>query len=93
VGLEQGSLSLVSTIEELLGRKYSSYGLEIAGVGIFIADHVTPLFLEKLTPASLRSGGRSVGVIRSRTKATELLRYYYYYYYYYCSYIIVPQRS
>jgi hypothetical protein len=29
VGLERGLLSLVSTIEELLGRKSSSSGLEI----------------------------------------------------------------
>jgi hypothetical protein len=28
VGLERGPLSLVSTIEELLGRKSSSFGLE-----------------------------------------------------------------
>jgi hypothetical protein len=28
VGLEQGSLSLVSTIEELLGRKSRGFGLE-----------------------------------------------------------------
>jgi hypothetical protein len=28
VGLERGPLSLVSTIEELLGRKYSDSGLE-----------------------------------------------------------------
>jgi hypothetical protein len=28
VGLERGSLSLVSTIEELLGRKISGSGLE-----------------------------------------------------------------
>jgi hypothetical protein len=28
VGLERGSISLVSTIEELLGRKSSCFGLE-----------------------------------------------------------------
>jgi hypothetical protein len=35
VGLERGSLSLVSTIEELLGRKRSGFGLEneITAVG------------------------------------------------------------
>jgi hypothetical protein len=39
VDLEQSSLSLVSTTEELLGRK--------------------------------SSGGRSIGIVRSRTQATE----------------------
>jgi hypothetical protein len=33
VGLEQGPLSLVSTTEELLGRKSSGYGLEIGDYG------------------------------------------------------------
>jgi hypothetical protein len=33
VGLERGSLSLVSTIEELLGRNSSGYGLEIRKYG------------------------------------------------------------
>jgi hypothetical protein len=33
VGLERGPLSLVSTIEELLGRKGSSSGLENRGYG------------------------------------------------------------
>jgi hypothetical protein len=42
VGLEQGPLSLVSTIEELLGRKSSGSGLETenTGVGIRHTDHV-----------------------------------------------------
>jgi hypothetical protein len=33
VGLERGPLSLVSTIEELLGRKSSGCGLEIREYG------------------------------------------------------------
>jgi hypothetical protein len=43
VGLERGSLSLVSTTEELLERKCSSSGLEnqITAVGIRRADHAT----------------------------------------------------
>jgi hypothetical protein len=65
VGLERGPLSLVSTIEELLGRKNSGSGLksENTAVGIRHADHAA------LT--SPISGGRSVGIIRSRTQATE----------------------
>jgi hypothetical protein len=44
VGLELGPLSLVSTIEELLGRKSSCSGLEteITAVGIRHVDHVAP---------------------------------------------------
>jgi len=43
-------------------------------VGIRCADHVTPLYPPKLALTSPTSGGRSVGIVRSRTKATE---YYY----------------
>jgi hypothetical protein len=44
VGLEQGPLSLVSTIEELLGRKSSGSSLETEkmAVGICDTDHVAP---------------------------------------------------
>jgi hypothetical protein len=43
VGLERGPLSLVSTIEELLGRKSSGSRLESReyGLGICHADHAT----------------------------------------------------
>jgi hypothetical protein len=45
VDLEQGPLSLVSTIEELLGRNSRGFGLktEIVVIGILRADHATPL--------------------------------------------------
>jgi hypothetical protein len=44
VGLERGPLSLVSTIEELLDRKSSGFGIETdnTDVGIRCADHATP---------------------------------------------------
>jgi hypothetical protein len=44
VGLERGPLSLVSTIEKLLGRNSNGSGLENReyGVGIRHADHVAP---------------------------------------------------
>ena len=35
-------------------------------------DHVTSLYPQKLALTSLTGGGRSVGIVRSRTKATEL---------------------
>jgi hypothetical protein len=40
-------------------------------VGICHADHVTLLYLQKLALTSPTSGGRSVGIVRLRTKATE----------------------
>ena len=35
------------------------------------ADHVTPLYPQKLALTSPTGGGRSVGIVRSRTRATE----------------------
>ena len=40
-------------------------------MGIRYADHVTPLYPQKLALTSPTGGGRSVGIVRSRTKATE----------------------
>ena len=40
-------------------------------VGIRCADHVTSLYPQKLALTSPTGGGRSVGIVRSRTKATE----------------------
>jgi hypothetical protein len=37
-----------------------------------LTDHATPLYPQKLAHTSPTSGGRSVGIIHSRTKATEL---------------------
>ena len=44
---------------------------EINGCGDRCADHVTPLYPQKLALTSPTGGGRSVGIVRSRTKATE----------------------
>jgi len=41
-------------------------------VGTRCANHVTPLYPQKLALTSPTGGGRSVGMVRSRTKATEL---------------------
>jgi hypothetical protein len=75
VGLERGALSLVSTIEELLGRYSSGSGLETRGYG-----HRDPsrwpratLNPQKLALTSPKSGGRSVGIVPSRTQATEFV--------------------
>jgi len=44
-------------------------------VGTRCADHVTPLYPQKLALTSPTGGGRSVGIVRVRTEATELPLY------------------
>jgi hypothetical protein len=69
---ERGPLSLVRVIEELLQWKSSGSGLknrDLTAVGIRCADHSTPLYPQKLALTSLTSGGRSVGIVRLRTKS------------------------
>jgi hypothetical protein len=75
LSLEQGPLSLVSTTEELLERKYSGAGLEnpdYGRTGSAVPTTRQPSIHRKLALNSPTSGGRSVGIVRSRTKATEL---------------------
>ena len=43
----------------------------LTAVGNRCADHVTPLYPQKLALTSPTGGGRSVGIVRSRTEATE----------------------
>jgi len=45
-------------------------------VGTRCADHVTPLYPQKLALTSPTGGGRSVDIVRVRTKATESRQYY-----------------
>jgi len=45
-------------------------------VGTRCADHVTPLYPQKLAVTSPTGGGRSVGIVRVRTKATESVTVY-----------------
>ena len=49
--------------------------LRLTAVGIRCADHVTPLYPQKLVLTSPTGGGRSVGIVRLRTKATEFVFY------------------
>jgi hypothetical protein len=56
-----------------LKEKVAGLEIEIMAVGIRRTDHVTPLYAQKLALTSPTSGGRSVGMVRSRTKTTELL--------------------
>jgi hypothetical protein len=74
VGLERGPLSLVSTIEELLGRKSSGSGLEDREYGRRDPSRLprgTPSNAQKLALTLPTNGGRSVGIVRPRTQATE----------------------
>jgi hypothetical protein len=73
VGLERSPLSLVSTTEELLDRKVAApvYKTENTAVGIRHADHVALLYPQKLAITSPTSGGRSIGIVRSRTQTME----------------------
>ena len=43
----------------------------LTAVGTRWADHVTPLYPQKLALTPPTGGGRSVGIVRVRTKATE----------------------
>jgi hypothetical protein len=72
VGLERGPLSLVSTIEELLGRKSSGSGIEIREYGNRDPSR-WPRYPQKLVFTSPTSGDRSVGIVRSRTQTMEFL--------------------
>jgi hypothetical protein len=61
-------------ILQLVGYRESSVKKhDIMAVGIRSADHATPLYLLMLELTLSRCGGRSVGIVRSRTKATELV--------------------
>jgi hypothetical protein len=73
VGLERGPLSLMSTIEELLERKSSGSGLDNRDYGRRDRSRWTrdTLYSQKLALISPTSGGHSVGIVRSRTEATE----------------------
>jgi hypothetical protein len=66
VGLERVPLSLMSTIEELLGRNNSSSSLENRkyGRGDPLRWPRDTLYPQKFALTSPTSGGRSVGIVR-----------------------------
>jgi hypothetical protein len=73
VRLKRCPLNLVSIIEQLLERKSIGCGLENREYdrrdpSCLPRDTLSP---QKLALTSLASGGRSVGIVRSRTQATE----------------------
>jgi hypothetical protein len=63
----------MSTTDELLEGKSSGFGLESREYGHRNrhSDHVAPSISKKLALTSPTSGGRSVGIVCSRTQATE----------------------
>jgi hypothetical protein len=73
MGLERDPLSVLSTIEGLLGRNSSSSGIEKQEYGRRDPLRWTrdTLYPQKLALTSLTRGGRSVGIVRLRTIATE----------------------
>jgi hypothetical protein len=72
-GLEQGPLSLVRTTEELPEGKVAApvYKTEINDLENPLRWPRYALYPQKLALTSPISGGRSVGIVRSRTKGTE----------------------
>jgi hypothetical protein len=73
VGLERGPLSLVSTIEELLGRNSSGSGLEYREYGRRDLSPHGILYPQKSALTSPTSGDCSVSIVHSQTKATFFL--------------------
>jgi hypothetical protein len=73
VVLERGPLSLVNTIEELLGRNSSASGLKCLEYCRWdpLCWPRDTLYQQKLALTSPTSGGRSVAIVRSRTTAME----------------------
>jgi hypothetical protein len=72
VGLERGPLSLVRITEEILEWKSSDSGLEnrdLKGRGDPLRWPRDTLYPQKLPRTSPTSGGRSVGIVRLRTKS------------------------
>jgi hypothetical protein len=73
VDLGRGSLSIVGTIEELLGRESSKSSLESLEYNrrdILRRPRGT-LYSQNLAHPSPTSDGRSVGIVHSWTQATE----------------------
>jgi hypothetical protein len=67
--MERCPLRLVSTVEELLGKTSSGSGLENREYGS--GDPI--ICPQKLALISPTNGGRSIGIVRTRTQAMEFI--------------------
>jgi hypothetical protein len=78
VGLERDPHSIVNTIEELLERKSSFFGVENRDYGRRGSAELTTRHPSPQTFAlnSPTSGGLSVGIVHPRTQATEFFFFY-----------------
>jgi hypothetical protein len=96
VGVERGLLSIVSATEELIARKRSCSGLENQDYGrrdppSWLRDTLYPQMLALTSPTS---GGRSVGIVRPRTRPRSLVLVVNVYYTVYTSiYIYIYSKS
>jgi hypothetical protein len=73
VGLERGSLSLMSTTEELLGGNSSGSGLESREYGRRDSsrDHTAPSIRKRVGTSFADKRRCSVGIVRLQTEAIE----------------------
>jgi hypothetical protein len=73
VGPERSPPNFVSTIEEILERKSSGFGLESREYGREDPSRFPrgTLYPKTLALTSRTKGGCSVGIVRSRTQTTE----------------------
>jgi hypothetical protein len=76
----RGPLSLVGTIEELLERKISDFGLESREYGRSdpLRRPRCTLYPQTSALSSPTSGGRSVSIVRSGTQATEFSLFFFF---------------
>jgi hypothetical protein len=66
------AVSLLAVVAYVSYKSYRKKGnIHCFAGGIRCTDHVTPLYPQKLALTSPTGGGRSVGIVRSRTKAAE----------------------
>jgi hypothetical protein len=75
VYINTGYSRLQRGVTSVFPRNLATGELEMLPTGIYGADHVTTLYQQTLTLTSQTIGGRSVGIVRSQTKAMELVSY------------------
>jgi hypothetical protein len=71
--LDEIATRVTKEMQHLLSSLYFTvvFLYRLTAVGILCADHVTPSIRKKLALTSPTGGCRSVGIVRSRTKAMD----------------------